>query len=167
MAGKSNRITVHIAASILAVVLIVLYGWRANEFLISHLHVASDWTSSRRIVELQPLLLIAVLAGAVVRLPHHFDMWMGPKLSDTVVLPRKRRHLRIDWRLLLVQGLPALLLMEFLSLVLIIDQVIWGQPLVWLPFEVIVVMGLGEFTLNSLAAFWLGGTLVDALELVE
>jgi hypothetical protein len=164
---RSKRIATHIAASILAVVLILLYGWRAHWFLTAHLHIASDWPSNRRIAELQPLLAISILAGAVIRLPHLVDLWMGPKSSDTAVPPRNPRHLRIDWRLLLIQGLPALLLMEFPSFVLVIGWAIGGQPLDWLPWEITVVMGLGEFVFNSLAAFWLGGTLVDVLEFME
>jgi hypothetical protein len=165
---RSKRIVVHIATSVLAVVLILLYGWRAHAFLISHLHIASDWPSNRRIAELQPLLAISILAGAVVRLPHLVDLWLGPKSSDTAAPPpRDSRHLRIDWRSLLIQGLPALLLMEFPSFVLVIGWAIGGRPLVWIPFEIRVVMGMGEFVFNSLAAFWLGSTLVDALEFAE
>lgn len=157
----------HIAASILAVVLILLCGWRAHGFLTSHLHISSDWISNRRIAELQPLLAISILAGAVVRLPHLVDSWLGQKSSDTAIPPRNPRHLRIDWRLLLIQGLPALLLMEFPSFVLVIGWAIGERPFVWLPFEIRVVMGMGEFVFNSLAAFWLGSTLVEALEFAE
>lgn len=168
--GKSKRIAAyirigaHIAASILAVALIALYGWRANRFLIYHLDVASDWGSNRRIAELQPLLAISILAGAVVRLLHFIDLWLRSTSSDTAVQPGKPRHLRINWRLLLIQGLPALLLMEFPSYFFLIGQAIWRDPFYLLPFVVALFTGLGEFVCNSLAAFWLGGTLVDALE---
>jgi hypothetical protein len=43
-----------------------------------------------------------------------------------------------------------------------------GRPLLryLVPFEIAVVMGYGELVFNSLAAFWLGCTLADALEFV-
>jgi hypothetical protein len=57
--------------------------------------------------------------------------------------------------------------MEFPSYLLLIGKLIWGDPCYLLPFEVLVVMGCGELVCNSLAAFWLGCTLIDALEFVE
>ncbi|MBC7251443.1 MAG: hypothetical protein H5T62_14315 [Anaerolineae bacterium] len=166
--GKSKRIAAHIAASILALALIALYGWRANQFLIHHLDVANDWVSNRRIAEFQPLLAILILAGILVRLPHFVDQWLGLTSRDTTLQPRKRQRLRINWVPLLTQGLPAILLMEFPSYLLLIGQAIWRDPFYLVPVEVIFMfVGYGEFVCNSLAAFWLGGTLVDALEFVD
>ena len=165
---RSKRIATHIAASI-------LFGSGAHPSIwlastqVSGLPLAYrsrlDVESPHR--RTSTAAAISILAGAVVRLPHFVNLWLGPKSSDTAVPPKNPRHLRIDWRFLLIQGLPALLLMEFPSFVLVIGWAIGGRPLVWLLFEVRVVMGLGEFVFNSLAAFWLGGTLLDALEFVE
>ena len=161
--GRSKRIAAHIATSILAVVLIALYGWQADWFLHYHVSIAVDWGSNREVAELQRRLVIPFLAGALVRLPYFVNRWLRLRSSHTA--QGKPRRLRIDWRLLLTQGLPAILLMGFPSYFFLIGQAIWGDPFYLLPSEVTFnFMGCSELKSNGLAAFWLGGTLVDSLE---
>ncbi len=166
--SRGKRIAIYLAASVLAVAFIALYGWRAYWFLHYHVNIAVDWGSNREVAELQRRLAFPILAGALVRLSHFVDRWLRLKSSHTAVQPEKPRHLRINWVLLLTQGLPALLLMGFPSYLFLIGQVIWGDPFYLLPSEVTFnFMGCSELMSNGLAAFWLGSTLVDSVEFVD
>jgi hypothetical protein len=165
MKTKNKRIAAYIGASILVVTLIALYSWQANQFLVYHLNIASDWVSNRRISELQPLLAILILAGGTVRLPRLIELWLKSGSKERAMQSQRLWRLRINWRLLLIQGLPALFLMEFPSFLFLIGEAIWREPFYLLPGAMVLILGYGEFVLNSVAAFWLGGTLVGALEL--
>jgi len=71
-------IILHGSASTITALLLVVYGWKASRVLSAYMRVETGhfWFSAHQAAHIQPLFMLAVLAGIVQQFPYLVERWL-------------------------------------------------------------------------------------------